>query len=111
MSQIAAVLFLLAALGGIVMLVRLLRRRELPWPLAIAHGVLAAIALILVLIAFLQGKANLATPLVLFVIAALGGFVLLSFHLRKRVHPLWLAVIHGLVAVTGFIFLLLAILS
>jgi len=42
----------------------------------------------------------------IFVLAALGGFVLLSFHLRNKSVPRALAVIHGLVAALGLVLLI-----
>src|SRR5262249_35009203 len=39
----------------------------------------------------------------LLVIAALGGFAVVSFHLRKRVPPRALAAVHAIVAVAGFL--------
>jgi hypothetical protein len=40
---------------------------------------------------------------VLLVIAALGGFVLVSYHLRKQLPPKALAGVHALFAVAGFL--------
>jgi hypothetical protein len=51
------------------------------------------------------------TALVLFLIAAGGGFFLFFHHLRKVALPVWLVVVHALVAVTGFLILALAVLS
>jgi hypothetical protein len=39
----------------------------------------------------------------LLVIAALGGFVLVSFHIRKQAPPRALAGVHALAAVAGFL--------
>ena len=47
--------------------------------------------------------------LVGFVIAAIGGFVLFSYHLRREALPKSYVVGHGTVAVVSFIILLLAI--
>lgn len=49
-----------------------------------------------------------ADRLALFLVAAVGGFTLLSFHLRGRSLPSALIIGHGLVAVTAFIVLLLS---
>jgi hypothetical protein len=46
--------------------------------------------------------------LALFLVAATGGFTLLSFHLRGRALPSALIIGHGLVAVSAFIVLLLS---
>jgi hypothetical protein len=51
------------------------------------------------------------TALVLFVIAALGGFFLFSHHLRKVALPTWLVVVHALVAVVAFLVLAMAVLA
>ncbi|GBD31064.1 hypothetical protein HRbin33_00010 [bacterium HR33] len=109
MITVSLVLFAVAAIVGVAMAVRLLRKQQLAWGSTIVHGAAAAAALVLVLLAFLRGETRLGTPLALFVVAALGGFVLVSFHLRQKPHPIPLAVVHGLVAATGFVLLLLAV--
>jgi hypothetical protein len=43
---------------------------------------------------------------VLFVIAALGGFIMMARDVTGKSIPKWLAVVHGLLAVTGFVLLL-----
>ena len=53
------------------------------------------------------GTAKLA--LIILLVAALGGFYLLSFHIKKQQHPRAVIVIHALVAVIGFLTLLTAI--
>jgi hypothetical protein len=56
----------------------------------------------------LPSLANLA--IVLFVIAALGGVVLnLNYHWKLLPLPKWLVVVHGLLAVVGFVLLLAAL--
>jgi hypothetical protein len=83
----------------------------MPGSVAVVHGVAAATALVLLLIAVLandlSGWATLA--LVLFVVAALGGFYLASLHLRGARHPTPLVLGHGLIAVVAFVALLIAI--
>jgi hypothetical protein len=49
---------------------------------------------------------SLTLVIALFVIAALGGFVLLSFHLRGKPLPTGLAVVHGLVAAVALVLLI-----
>jgi hypothetical protein len=39
--------------------------------------------------------------------AAVGGFVLITLHLRKRALPMGLIIIHALMAVVGFALLLM----
>jgi hypothetical protein len=110
--NIAAVLFAAAALGGLALAGLRLSGRELPplW-LAIVHGLAAATGLIMLIVAVIGSAASAQArwALGLFVVAALGGFALFSFHLRGRALPVPLVVIHGLVAVIGFVVLLLGI--
>ncbi|MGA2614481.1 MAG: DUF2231 domain-containing protein [Spirochaetia bacterium] len=44
--------------------------------------------------------------LILFIIAALGGFLLFGIDVATKKPPKWLGFVHGAVAVAGFIFLL-----
>lgn len=111
MEILAAVIFAIAALGGVYLAVRHLRGQPLPGAVAVVHGVAAATALVLLLVAVLtsdlSGWATVA--LVLFVVAALGGFYLASLHLRGARHPTPLILGHGLIAVVAFLALLVAI--
>lgn len=103
-------LFGVAALGGVGLFVLRLRDAEgVPLALAVGHGLLAATALVLLALLVIQGTAaGLATgALVAFVVAALAGFYLLASHLRTGSFPVAPAVAHALVAVTGFVLLVL----
>ena len=112
MLGLSAILFAVAALGGLVLGVLGLRQRNLPMWLSIIHGLVAATGLVTLIIGIVQGSAGslLIASLVLFLIAALGGFVLFSFHLRRKPHPKALIVIHALTAVIAFILLLIGLL-
>jgi hypothetical protein len=44
---------------------------------------------------------------VLLVIAAIGGIIVFARDITNKPVPKWLAIVHGLVAVAGFLFLLL----
>jgi len=105
----AAVLFAIAALGGLTMAyIHFKQDRNPPGALAALHGVAAATALVILLWAVVQTGAGgaLAWSLGLFVVAALGGFFLVSYHIRKRRLPSPVVVIHALVAVAAFVLLL-----
>jgi hypothetical protein len=107
----AVVLFALAAVGGVILAV--IRFRGQPYPplgLALVHGAAAAAGLVALIVAVAPGTApSLATTaLVLFLIAAGGGFVLFFNHLRKIALPIWLVVVHALAAVVAFLILLVA---
>lgn len=112
MLNIAVVLFAISALGGITLATLHLRHKPLPLALALGHGLLAAAGLVLLILVVVGGTAPklLLVSLVLFIIAALGGFALFSFHLRRQPLPTPVVFIHGLVAVAAFLILLVTIL-
>jgi hypothetical protein len=101
----AITLFVLAAVFGIYMLLRVFGNALPPWSAAILHGLFAASGLLILLYAaFLAPTPQpqaVTIAAILLVAAALGGFVLVSFHLRKQVPPKALAAIHALAAVGG----------
>ncbi len=106
----AITLFAIAALGGATLAYMRIVKKDVNLPIAIVHGILAAAALVLLIIAVTQtGGSGITAALVVFLIAALGGFVLLSFHLRMRPMPVPLVLVHGGVAVTAFVILLIAV--
>jgi hypothetical protein len=98
-------LFSLAALGGLYLLALVLQKKETPKLVAFIHGIAAAAALILLFAYAMNFEGNFTTCLVTFVVAALGGFVLIARDLMGRSIPRWLAVVHGLVAVCGLVLL------
>ena len=110
---VALVLFGVAALGGLVLAAQRFRGAPQPaLPLALIHGAVAAAGLIALIVA-VTGAAGAVTlakvALIVFLIAALGGFFLISQHLSKKPLPIPVVVIHALVAVTGFILLLIGV--
>ncbi|MEX2317351.1 MAG: hypothetical protein WD669_09385 [Pirellulales bacterium] len=111
--QNAAIVLGLAALGGLTLAV--IRLRGVPWPptwLALVHGVVAATGVGLLIAAAVSpdGIPQLAKiALGVFIVAALGGaFLFLGFHLNRKPLPIPFVIGHGLLAVTGFVLLLLS---
>ena len=102
MLTASIILFLYAALSGLVMAVGIFSGAK-PWgPLALGHGVLAATALVLaLLVAISTGGAAVKYGVAVLFLTALGGFVLLSFHLRGKPHPWMVVVLHALPAIGG----------
>src|ERR1039457_5769875 len=102
MLTASIVLLLYAALSGLFMVVGIFRGAK-PWvPLVLGHGVLAATALVLaVLVAIATGVAAIKYGAALMFLTALGGFLLLRFHLRGKPHPWVVVVLHALPAVGG----------
>jgi hypothetical protein len=111
--QVAAIILLLAAIGGLTLAV--IRLRGAPWPplwMALGHGAVAATGVgWLIYVAATQGIPTMAQiALGIFVLAAVGGAVLLlGFHLRSKPLPVPFVIGHGLIAATGYILLLLSL--
>lgn len=118
MFTLSAILFAIAALGGLTLAVMHFRARgktHPPTSLAMLHGTLAAVALIFLIIGiaatadgFSAGFSSLAVlALGLFVLAALGGaYMFFGNHLRGKPLPSPVVVIHGLAATAGLVLLL-----
>lgn len=109
---VAVVLFAIAAAGGLVMAgVRLFADRNPPAWLAMLHGLLAAAGLTLLLFgAFTVGVSRTGVwALVLLIIAALGGlFLNLGYQEKRKLLPKAVMYVHVLIAVIGFILLIIA---
>lgn len=103
-------LFALAAIIGLVILKNWLTSANTSRTVVYAHGAVAAIALVLLIVQAVQNPAgSLRASLVLFLIAAIGGFYMFFQDLKGKFSPTWLAVAHALIAVGGFVFLLLLV--
>lgn len=105
----AIVLFVLAALLGLVLLTYVLKNKETPKGLAFSHGTFAAIALIILIIyAYnnLDGHSHFQS-IILFIIAAIGGFIMIARDLLGKTIPKWLAIAHGAIALSGVLLLII----
>jgi hypothetical protein len=107
------ILFAIAAVGGATLAFRKFTDKSLPLSLAVAHGIFAAAGLITLAVNIYNDTSNklMNISFVLFIIFALGGFILFSYHLREKTHPSALIAIHGAGAVISFLFLLTAVLG
>ena len=102
MLTASIILFMYAALSGLVMAVGIFRGEKLWMPLALGHGVLAAAALALaLLVSIATGTAAIEYGVAVLVLATLGGLFLLIYHLRGKPHPWVVVVLHALLAVGG----------
>ncbi len=111
---VALVLFGLAAVGGLVLALQRFSGKPLPsLPLALVHGLAAGAGLVAltVFVANGGGPSAARTGLVLLLIAALGGFVLFTRHLKQVALPIPVMILHALVAVAGFVTLLVGALQ
>jgi hypothetical protein len=108
----ALVLFGIAAVGGLVMVTMVLRGAPRP-PLALAllHGALAAAGLVALILVGPGAPSMARTALVVFLVAALGGFYLIAQHLQTKPLPVPVVLIHAAVAVVAFLILLATVLK
>ncbi len=112
MIRTAAVLLAVTALGGLAMAgVRFAADKQPPAWLAMLHGLLAGAAVtLLIYAAATVGLPGLAlAALVLFLIAAAAGaFLNLNYQWKQVLLPKGLVVAHALVAVVGYVMLVIA---
>lgn len=94
--------FVAAALIGLFAAIEILTDKTPPWAASIMHGLFGASGLALLIFAIANGAPNrVFYALVILLIAALGGFFLVSFHLRGKPHPKLFAIIHPAIAIIG----------
>lgn len=111
MLNYALIVFAIAALGGATLAYMRIVKKDVSMPLALVHGLFAATGLVLLVLSIANGAGSgIKSALIVFLIAALGGFTLFSFHLRTRPLPVPLVLIHGSAAVVAFLILLVSVL-
>lgn len=101
--------FGLAAIGGLVLASHILRGRLASWFLSLGHALLGAIGLVTLILLLLGGDNSgqrLIAAFALLLAAALGGFFLAAFHLRSKLAPKAVVILHAGLAVIGFLILL-----
>lgn len=108
MLNYALIAFGIAAVGGLLLAASVLRDKFAPWALSVVHALLGATGLVLLITILMKGSApqQVMIGFVLLLVAALGGFFLASFHLRKKIPPKAVVIVHAGVAVAGFLTLL-----
>lgn len=107
MLTASVVLFAIAAILGVLVALPIFQKKETNKNIAYAHGAAAAAGLVLLILVAVETPANYPqASLILFVIAALGGFVLFYNDLKKKAGPIYLVAIHALAAVAAFVLLL-----
>ena len=107
MIYTAIALFALSAILGLTILIKWLTKKEASKAVIWSHGLVAATALVILVVFAIQNPDNYPqVSLILFVIAAIGGFYMFIRDLNKKNSPLSVALIHALLAVGGFVMLL-----
>ena len=104
----AILIFLVSAVGGIFMAYRILNGQLAPWLVSLVHLLLGATGLVLVLLAVMAGEGGVIGLITfgILLVTALGGFLLAAIHLRKKVAPSGLVILHATLGVTGVLLLL-----
>ena len=105
MLTYAIIIFAIAAVGGVVLALKVFAGQLASWPLSIVHALLGATGLVILIMMVLEGTEGgaITAALGLLLVAALGGFYLVSFHVMQVVAPKNIAIIHAGVAVVGFL--------
>jgi hypothetical protein len=109
----ALILFLIAAVFGLINLSAVLRNKRTKGLMVLAHGSFAVTALLVLISFIVAGHANplLITSVSLFILAALGGFTLLTFDLSKKPIPKALALLHPAIALSAIVVLVVFLLQ
>lgn len=103
----AVACFVAAAVVGLFAAIEIFTDKTPPWGASLLHGLFGASGLVLLILAVMHGAPNrVFYALVVLLVAALGGFFLVSFHLRGKPHPKIVAIIHPAVALLGVLTLL-----
>lgn len=107
MLYITISLFALAAVAGALILKNWLTSEPASRTTVYLHGIFAAAGLVLLIFFAFKNPDNYPKAgLILFVTGALVGFYMFAADLKKKFSPMWLAIVHALLGVSGFLMLL-----
>ncbi len=110
MIFLAVALFAIGAVLGLAMFIRWLTSKDAPRVVVYVHGLVGAVGIVLLLLYASSNPGDFPLiSIIFFVVAALGGFYLFFTDVKKKPHPLAVAGLHALLAVGGFVTLLLFI--
>ena len=98
----AIVIFGMTAILGMYLLSLILRNKSTPKGITIIHGIMAAIALVILIIYCYGNEPGPVDSVIVFTLAAIGGFVLNYRDITGKTIPKWLGIVHGLAAIAGF---------
>ena len=98
--------FMLAVVLGGYLLSFLLRNKQIPIKVAMAHGFVAAIGIILLIVYPFYYHPAPTTSLILFIAAACGGVTMVYMSKSGKQVPAWMAIGHGMVGIIGLITLI-----
>ncbi len=102
------VLFAISAILGATILIKWLMKENASSGVIYSHGIVAAAALVTLIVYAVNHPNNFPkASLILFIVSALGGFFMFFRDLAKKSNPLFIAFVHALLAVSGFVALIL----
>lgn len=108
MLLLACVLFVFAVMFGLAILFAIFRGRRTPKPAVFAHGLLALMALGMLIVYVVRWDWHpvLIASAVLFVIAAMGGLTMFSADMRSKPIPKLIVAFHPLLALLALALLI-----
>jgi len=111
MLEASIIFFVIAALLGVILLTKILRNQPTPKPVKFMHGIIAGIALLMLVTYVVLGHTStlLITSLVLFILAAMGGLTLFTLDMSGKRIPRALALGHPALAIISLILLIIYI--
>ena len=101
----ALLVLTVTAVGGLLLAAKILMGKQAPWSVSLIHALLGAAGLVMLIIIVMDGTGGgrVTAALGILVVAALGGFYLASLHLKGKLAPKGIVVVHAGVAVVGFL--------
>jgi len=102
----AIAIFGMTAIFGMYLLSLVLRAKSTPKGVTIIHGLLAVVALVLLIVYCVGHQPGPWVSIIVFSVAAMGGFILNYRDITGKSVPKWLGVVHGVTAIAGFTLLL-----
>jgi len=108
MLYISIALFAIAAILGLTMLMKWLKKEDAPRGVAYIHGIVAAAGLFILVMYGVSNPDHFPKiSIILFIAAALGGILMFVRDTMKKPPIIPLAFVHALIAVGGFVTLLM----
>jgi|GEM_PF-233734 len=99
-------LFAAGALVGMYLLALIMQNKQTPKFVSFIHGGLVVVALGFLIYYSYGHNPDPTEAITIFIIAAVGGITLIVRDISGKSIPKWLAAAHGIIAITGFIYLL-----
>ena len=99
----AVILISLAVILGLYLIKFVLKKKNPPKGVAIIHGTLAVLGILILLVYALTTGSHHKhwDSFAIFVTAAIGGVYLFSRDIKHKKIPVWVAVLHGALGLTG----------